>query len=254
MNDIVPAHANVILAQIERILKSDVDPAKAQAVIDMFNKERDRQQLEEFNRALHGFQSEVYEVATTGKNPTFKNAYAKLHDLIKETQSYRAKYGLSIRFGTTLQKSEAPPIREGWQRVVLIISHTGGHWEEHYLDGPPDISSNTRVPRSPVQSVGSTNMYLRRYLFQMALNLVPGGDPADDDGEQRGLDPLTPDQIDEIKKLIAEAGLTTDEVSSLLKAIDATPLSEITTRYYTRLVNTLINRKKRKEEEVNGEG
>jgi hypothetical protein len=34
-----------------------------------------------------------------------------------------------------------------------------------------------------VQAVGSTITYLRRYLMQMGLNLVPENDPTDDDGE-----------------------------------------------------------------------
>lgn len=255
MNDLPvpsPAHASALLMQIERLVRSDIEPTRIQAVLDMYNAERNRAQLEEFNRALAGLQSEIFEVSASGRNPTFRTAYPKLHDLLKESQPYRSKYGFSIRFGTSLQKTEAPAPREGWQRVVLIISHTGGHWEEHYIDGPPDISRSERVPRAAVQSIGSTNTYLRRYLFMMILNLVPGGDPHDNDGESGGLTPLTPEQIDEVKKLIEEAGLTADEVSSLLKAVDATTLAEITSRYYPRLVNTLINRKKRKEEEVDG--
>ena len=251
MSDNLPVHTNTLLAQIERLLHSDVPPERMMAVFDLFNRERERAQREAFNRDLAGLQSEIFEVGATGKNPTFRSAYPKLHDLIKETQPYRTRYGISIRFGTTLEKSEAPPLRDGWQRVVLIISHTEGHWEEHFLDGPPDISRNERVPRSPVQSVGSTNTYLRRYLFMMVLNLVPGGMPEDDDG-RGGLDaPITPEQVEEIGKLVGELSLTTAEVQALLKAVDAMTIPEINSRYYARLVNTLINRKKRQEEESN---
>ena len=251
MSDNLPVHTNTLLAQIERLLHSDVPPERMMAVFDLFNRERERAQREAFNRDLAGLQSEIFEVSTSGKNPTFRTAYPKLHDLIKETQPYRTRYGISIRFGTTLEKSEAPPLRDGWQRVVLIISHTEGHWEEHFLDGPPDISRSERVPRSPVQSVGSTNTYLRRYLFMMALNLVPGGLPEDDDGRGGQDVAITPEQADEISARIAELELSSGEVASLLKAVDAQLIADIPARHYARLVNTLINRKKRKEEESN---
>lgn len=255
MNEIIPAHTNTLLAQIERLLHSDVPPERMMAVFDLFNRERERAQRKAFNDDLAGLQAEIFEVSTSGKNPTFRSAYAKLHDLVKETQPYRAKYGISIRFGTTLEKSEAPPLRDGWQRVVAIVSHSEGHWEEHYLDGPPDISRNERVPRSPVQSVGSTNTYLRRYLFMMVLNLVPGGMPEDDDGRGGQDAPITPEQVEEIGRLVGELDLTAGELQALLKAVDAMTIPEINSKYYARLVNTLINRKKRKEEESgNGNG
>ena len=255
MSDNLPVHTNTLLAQIERLLHSDVPPERMMAVFDLFNRERERAQRKAFNDDLAGLQAEIFEVSTSGKNPTFRSAYAKLHDLVKETQPYRAKYGISIRFGTTLEKSEAPPLRDGWQRVVAIVSHAEGHWEEHYLDGPPDISRNERVPRSPVQSVGSTNTYLRRYLFMMVLNLVPGGMPEDDDGRGGQDAPITPEQAEEISARIAELSLTSGEVESLLRAVDAKLIADIPARHYARLVNTLINRKKRKEEEAgNGNG
>ena len=251
MNDLpVPQdQASALLGQIERIMKMpDVDVSKAQAVIDMYNRERDRQQLDAFNRAMNELQGDIFEVKTTGRNPTFRNAYPKLDDLIREARPYYTDRGFSIRFGTTLQKTpNAEPIPEKWQRVVLIISHVGGHWEEHAMDGPPDLSSG-RVPRSPIQSIGSTNTYLRRYLLQMALNLIAG---VDDDGEGGGLSPLTPEQIDSIQKLIAEAGLTGEEVTSILRTYGgATSLAEINALDLTRLSNTFINIKRKKEEEL----
>lgn len=251
MNDLpVPQdQAAALLGQIERIMHSpDADVSKAQAVIEMYNRERDRQQLDQFNRAMNELQTEIFSVKTTGRNPTFRNAYPKLDDLIREARPYYTKHGFSIRFGTTMQKTQAEPVPDKWQRVVLIISHIGGHWEEHAMDGPPDISRNDRVPRSPVQSIGSTNTYLRRYLLQMSLNLIAG---IDDDGEGGGLSPLTPEQMDDIKKLIAESGLTTNEVSNILRTYGgATSLDDIKARDFAKVCNTFSNIKKHKEEEV----
>jgi hypothetical protein len=245
MNDL-PApqqHASVLLQQIERILHSDVDPAKIEQVLALYNRERDRAQLEEFNRAMTDLQSEVFQIAASGHNPTFRTAYPKLHDLVKETVEVRKKHSISIRFGTVLQKTvPVPPIRDGWQRVVCIVSHTSGHWEEHYLDLPPDIQQGARA-RSPVQAVGSANTYGRRYLFQMVLNLVPGGMPEDDDGRGGRDGPLTPEQIAEIKELSRELGYGEEDI----KRADDLRASE-----YTKTINTLLDQKKRRDERGKG--
>ena len=168
---------------------------------------------------------------------------------MKYTQEIRAKYGITVRYTSSLTKTQpVPPLRDGWQRVVLILEHIDGYWEETHLDGPPDIARNERVPRTPVQSVGSTTTYLRRYLFLMALNLVPGGDPTDDNGETRGLAPLTPEQMEEIKKLIADSGMTAEEVTNFLQSFGVTTYGEFTTRHYAQVVNTLVMRQKQREE------
>ena len=251
MNDVAlpVAHADTILSVIERLARStDVDTAHMKAMLDMFNAERDRQQRREFDDAMSALQSEIFEISTSGRNPTFRTAYPKLHDLIKESRPFLAKHGFSIRFGTTLQKiAEQPALQSGCQRIVLTISHVGGHWEESHMDGAPDISRSERVPRSPIQSIGSTNTYLRRYLYMMALNLVPGGDPTDDDGRGAIDASITPEQVREITSHIADLSLTPQEVENLLLAVEAQTIPGIPARHYARVVNTLINRKKRQQ-------
>ena len=251
MNDLPAApSANAQLAHLERLLRSDLPVEKIEFMYRLYNAERDRQSRLEFSQAMRGLQGEVYQIYASGKNPTFRSAYATMHDLLKYTQAARDKYGITIRYVSALQKTEpVPPLRDGWQRMVAVIEHVGGHWEEIHLDGPPDIARNDRVPRSPVQSVGSTNMYLRRYLFLMALNLVAGGDPSDDDGEQsRGLAPLFPEQVKEIEQLLREAKMTVNEVSSLLKSFNATTIAEIRSRDYAQFCNVLIGRIKQNED------
>lgn len=247
MSDMLPAapetHAGSILQMIERFVRSDIDPQRVQALLDLYNQERDRAQLEAFNADLAELQSEVWQVAASGHNPTFRTAYPKLHDLLKEARPYYTKHGFAIRFGTALRRTAAPALQQGWVRVVLIISHNQGHWEEHYLDGPPDTS---RSGRTPVQAVGSTVTYLRRYLLMMIINLVPGGDPTDDDGA--GTAPITPEQVAEIHKLAREAGLANGDLEKLLVAVNAAKIEEIQASYYPRIVNTLIHRKERREE------
>lgn len=248
MNDLpAPQHADTLLQQIDRLVRSDIPVERVQALLDLYNQERARVAQEQFNQAMTLLQAEIFEVASTGKNPTFRTAYPKLHDLLKEARPIYTKYGFGIRYGSTLQKTPPPPLREGWQRVVIITSHNGGHWEEAFLDGPPDVQQGARA-RTPVQAIGSTTTYLRRYLFMMVLNLVPGGDPTDDDGAGGGDTPITAEQIAEINRLIADVPLTSEETSNLLLAMNVSAVEDIRAGDYPRVANTLINRKRRKEE------
>ena len=254
MNDLpvpAPAHASALLMQIERLVRSDVEPSRIQSVLDLYNQERTRAQMEDFNRDLAGLQSEIFEISSSGTNPTFRSGYPKLHDLLKETRPLCAKYGISIRFGSSLQKTpNPPPLREGWQRVVCITSHVGGHWEESYLDAPPDIQQGARA-RTPVQAIGSTNTYLRRYLVMMTLNLVPGGMPEDNDGERIASEYLLPNQVDLLKKHVTGLGFTAERIADMLSHYDATDYTQIKRRDFDQLLNQLVRLQKEASENKN---
>lgn len=107
------------------------------------------------------------------------------------------KHGLSHRFrveqGDTI-------------KVICIISHRNGHFEESELKGAPDNTGN----KNSIQAVGSTITYLQRYCLKAALGLAAG---KDDDGRvAAGIDQSEPKKITEaqLSELIALA----DEVGA----------------------------------------
>ena len=66
---------------------------------------------------------------------------------------------------------------------------------------------------------------------------------------------ITPEQVDQINKLIAELELTAEQQTNLLAGVQATTVPGIAPHQVHRVINTLNARKKRKEEELaNGEG
>lgn len=170
--------ANGLLAFIERASRDpEFDVAKFGALLDRHEAMVERAKKDAFNHDMAKVQAEIGRILRTGKNPTFVNPYARLEDLDRAARPIYSAHGFSVRYGS------APAPREGWLRVTLTIAHRDGYSEEHYLDGPIDSQQNERRGRTPIQAVGSTVTYLRRYLLQMVLNLVPGDNPEDDDGE-----------------------------------------------------------------------
>jgi hypothetical protein len=70
-------------------------------------------------------------------------------------------------------------------RITCTVAHDSGYFEENYLDAPVTTtgSQGGRMAITPVQAIGSTVTYLRRYLLGMVWNTVLADD--DDDGESQ---------------------------------------------------------------------
>ena len=115
-----------------------------------------------------------------------------LAEIARTIDPILGQHGLSYRFRTTSNVGE--PIT-----VTCIVSHRDGHSEENTLVGPRDESGN----KNSIQAIGSTVTYLERYTLRAALGLASS---KDDDGAAAGAPvgptgPITPGQVEEIKKL-----------------------------------------------------
>jgi hypothetical protein len=66
-------------------------------------------------------------------------------------------------------------------KVTCHVTHSGGHRESVSISSPLDTSGN----KNPVQEVGSTVTYLRRYTLECALGLAT----AEEDNDGRGAQP-----------------------------------------------------------------
>jgi hypothetical protein len=181
--DTVPAsYSESFLSFIERAARDpNFDVQKFATLLEERAKiERQRQQAAYFH-ALAGAQSEMNQVARDRGNDYTKSRYATLDALDGVSRPVYTKYGLALSFSTL------PPTQPNHVRVVLTISHHEGHFEAIELEGP--ISSRGaqggQMAMTPIQAVGATITYLRRYLLMMVLNLVQADDPLDNDGNDR---------------------------------------------------------------------
>jgi hypothetical protein len=176
-------------------------------------------QLGLYNVAFAEVQEALTAIKRSGRNPTFNNPYAKLEDLDAAARPIYTEHGFSVRYGTK------PHSRDGWMTETLTLAHDGGHSEVIELSGPIDYQSSGARTRTPIQAVGSTVTYLRRYLLMMALNLVPRNDPTDDDGEgqrPRGWikTPPAPPMDDEVVDYDTQTGeVTEDRAGVIIRAL-----------------------------------
>ena len=120
-------------------------------------------------------QAEMMPVIRDATNVHTSTKYAKLEKIDGAMRPIYTRHGFSVRFG-----SDVSP-REGFIRIVCTVSH-GDYSETNYLDAPPDTTGSKGLAnKTPVQAVGSSVSYLRRFLLTMVFNIVLADE--DDDGE-----------------------------------------------------------------------
>lgn len=168
---------NGLLSFIERASRDpEFDVGKFEALLRMQREIVQEQERREFNRAMREAQTRMAPIVRDATNTHTKSKYAKLETIDREIRPIYTEAGFSLRFGS------APSPREGWLRIVCTVSHVSGYSETNYLDAPPDDSGAKGVTnKTPVQAVGSSVSYLRRYLTTMVFNIVLADD--DDDGQ-----------------------------------------------------------------------
>jgi hypothetical protein len=177
MSDVTTTPQSTLLSFIERASRDDTFNVEKFGELLRLQRDAEHDQARKaFNRAMAVCQAEMMPVIRTAQNKHLGNRYAKLEDIDREMRPIYTKHGFSVRFGS------APAPREGDMRITCTVAHEAGYFEENYLDSPLSAlgSQGGRMAITPVQAVGSTVTYLRRYLSAMVFNVVLADD---DDGE-----------------------------------------------------------------------
>src|SRR5678816_447304 len=126
-----------------------------------------------FNEDMNALQQVITQVVRDKPNPAFTSRYATEEQIDRAARPEYTRFGFSIRYGT------ATPEVPGNIRVVCIVAHRSGYFEEHSLEAPA-VPANRGVTQ--LQAVGGTVTYLKRTLIKMVLNLVTSDNPEDNDG------------------------------------------------------------------------
>ena len=131
-----------------------------------------------YSDAMSAAQAEMLPIVRDASNSFIGNKYARLAAIDAGIRPIYTRHGFSVRYGTK------PPVGPGWINVTCTIAHRSGYEETISLDSPLDSAgAKGNSNKTPIQAVGSTVTYLRRYLLCMAFNCVIADDPDDDDGE-----------------------------------------------------------------------
>ena len=170
-----------LMSFIERASRDpDFDVAKFGELLRIQRDTVRDMQRNAFNEAMAAAQAEMEPIPRRSFNSHTRSSYAKLEAIDREIRPIYTRHGLSVRFGSAL------PPAPGWMRITCTVS-LGGYSEEQYLDAELDHGgAKGAANKNPVQAVGSSVTYLRRYLLLMVFNITTDEVAPDDDGQGAG--------------------------------------------------------------------
>lgn len=251
MDDItnLPAQDSM-LSGLERLARDTSIPTDR--ITELFRLAERREQAlmkRVFNDDMNALQQVLTQIMRDKSNPAFSSRYATEEQIDRAARPEYTRFGFSIRYGT------APPEIPGNIRVVCIVAHRAGYWEEHAIEAPA-VPANRGVTQ--LQAIGGTVTYLKRTLIRMILNLVTSDNPEDNDGnghKDKGTDAGGPknttahDYLEVVAQFeaAAERIKDSDEARTLLEwkpgVIALTALPHGDARQHYMVLRSLVQRK-----------
>lgn len=172
------ADTSAMIGMIERVAANkDVDVGKLEQLLNLQERILEKQARSAFDAAMADMQAELPVILERGEiavGGVVRSKYAKFEDINEQVKPILKAHGFSISF--------RPNTTNGKVTVVGILSHRLGHREQAEIELPVDTSGS----KNPVQAVGSSVQYGKRYVLEALLNLTSRGQ--DDDGRKGGGD------------------------------------------------------------------
>ncbi|HEX5129480.1 MAG TPA: ERF family protein [Usitatibacter sp.] len=202
--------ANLMQALAVAAADPRMDVAKVKELYAIHKEMVEREAAQAFADALARAQAKIEPIANNARNDHTKSSYAKLWAINEAVVPVYTAEGLAVSFDTysTERDKDLPPLKDGWVRVIAIVSHRGGHSRRYHLDGPlDDAGKDGTKNKTGIQAMGSTVSYLRRYLVNMIFNAATFDDNDGNGGGSSG------ERVDE--KTIADFLAKMDEAGSV---------------------------------------
>jgi hypothetical protein len=191
-----------ILAMIDKIAGlPNVDPQQVLQLYEIHQRMQADAARKAFMVAFSECQKEMAPIARDAVNPQTRSKYATHAQLDGALRPIYTKHGFGVSFNTGL--GDGTPIADNHVRILLDLSHRGGHERHYQVDMPNDgkgAKGNDVMTKTHAQSSAFT--YGRRNLEVLAFNIAT----VDDDGNaaSRPQPLITDAQADVILGLLSE--------------------------------------------------
>jgi hypothetical protein len=171
----------------------DTDPTKLHALLDFYERVKNREAESAFNAAMVKVQSVLPPITKNGvilnKNQTVRSRYAKIEDIDHALKPILSEHGFACTYTVSW-------VGEKLLTVVLTIRHIGGHHTVQQFSVPYERNEY----RTAAQDAGSANSFAKRYALVNAFNIST----VDEDDDSQGLrsQPITEQQKNQILDLL----------------------------------------------------
>ena len=205
---------NALMAVIERVAMSEgADISKLEKMLDMQERVLNRNACQSYSADMAVMQSEMPRVYKLAEGHNSK--YARLEDINDAIRPTLQKFGFCVTF-----RIEQPS--EKSVSITAVCSHKLGHSEKASLSLPLDTSGS----KSPVQAIGSTVSYGKRYTLCALLNISTGDDMDGKDlGRNQSLpppkQPITDDRLSNAFVKIAAGEYTVERLQNTFELTES---------------------------------
>ncbi len=228
----VPPSLLTTIADLARDPACDVE--KLRALIAMQREVMAEQARIAFDAAMADAQAEMVPVLRSATNAHTKSRYARLEDIDTAIRPLITRHGFSLTFDNPDQTVDGIV-------VTCAVAHRDGHVRSYKIAGArDDKGAQGNANKTPIQAIGSTISYLRRYLTCMIFNVALTND--DTDGNE--ISPITARQARDLEVLLTETGADRAKFLAFLRVDD---LADLSSRDYPKARAALEQKKRQME-------
>lgn len=213
-----------------------VDVEKMERLMAMHERITAKQAEAAFNAAMSLVQAATSRIAADATNTQTKSKYATYAALDRIIRPLYTEHGFALSYDT----GDGAP--EAHVRVLCHVSHRDGHTRTYRADIPADgKGAKGGDVMTKTHATGSAFTYGQRYLLKLIFNVAIG--EQDDDGNGGSDGPISPQQKDEVIRLIKETGADTVR---FLAYIGAATVDDIPANRFSAAIAALNQKKGRK--------
>lgn len=229
----VAGESSALISMIERAARDpNVDIDKMERLFSMHERVTAKASEAAFNAAMARAQAELKPVARKLDNKQTNSKYADLSAISLAADPIIHKHG----FGVICSEFQSP--REHHVGVRLEVTHEAGHSKSYEFNIPMDGTGiKGVVNKTATHAYGSTITYGRRYAKCSVFDIATTGDT---DGNMPN-NMITPDQAEELAKLISSVGADLDWILGHHKVES---LSDMTGKDYSIAKAGLLTRQR----------
>jgi hypothetical protein len=227
------SEAAALISMIERAAANpDIDIDRIERMYAMYERAAARNSRAAYDMALADMQPElpvIDKTASIQHGDKLIAKYARWEDIAVPVTKVLAKFGFSLSFKVAQEDNRVV--------VTAILAHREGHREETSFPFPIDSGG----AKSPIQAIGSSISYGKRYAAGLLLNIITKGE--DDDAKAAGMDAdktITDKQADEIRTLLTVKRIP---IETFLNYMHAESISDIPAKDYDRAKTAIAKSK-----------
>jgi hypothetical protein len=191
------SEAAALISMIERAAANpDIDIDRIERMYAMYERAAARNARAAYDMALADMQPDLPVIDKTAEikhGDKLIAKYARWEDIAVPVTKVLAKFGFSLSFKVAQEDNRVV--------VTAILAHREGHREETSFPFPIDSGG----AKSPIQAIGSSISYGKRYAAGLLLNIITKGE--DDDGKATAAPAtITDEQAEQIKQALEASG------------------------------------------------